>query len=105
MKQLHPTPAVCGVPKEKGYEVIQEIEAYNRAYYTGFLGPWNLDAKLDLFVNLRCLQYFTDHAVLYAGGGITSASDAEKEWQETENKMRSITRILVNSKAGITPTP
>ncbi len=94
MKELHPTPAVCGLPKKKSYEVIDQIELYNRAYYTGFLGPWNLDDKVHLFVNLRCMQYFNDHAVLYAGGGITSGSDPEKEWEETENKMCSITKVM-----------
>ncbi len=98
MKQLHPTPAVCGLPKEKSYEVIEETECYNRAYYTGFLGPWNLHKQVHLFVNLRCMQYFNDHAVLYAGGGITAGSNPEKEWEETENKMCSITHVLERKK-------
>lgn len=96
IKTLHPTPAVCGLPKDKSYAVIQEIETYNRAYYTGFIGPWNYKHSVQLFVNLRCMQFFNNHAVLYAGGGITAASDSENEWQETENKIRSITKIIGN---------
>ncbi len=92
--QLHPTPAVCGLPKDLSYQTIQEIESYDRSYYTGFLGLWNMNKTVDLFVNLRCMQFFKNHAVIYAGGGITSSSDPEKEWQETENKMRSITNLL-----------
>lgn len=94
IQQLHPTPAVCGLPKETSYQTIQEIESYDRSYYTGFLGLWNMDSSIHLFVNLRCMQFFENHAVIYAGGGITSSSDPEKEWQETENKMRSITNLL-----------
>lgn len=91
---LHPTPAVCGLPKALSYETIQEVESYNRSFYTGYLGLWNIDKSVHLFVNLRCMQFFEDHAVIYAGGGITSSSDPEKEWQETENKMKSITKVL-----------
>lgn len=94
IQQLHPTPAVCGLPKELSYQTIQEVESYDRSYYTGFLGLWNMNAAVDFFVNLRCMQFFDDHAVIYAGGGITSSSDPEKEWQETENKMRSVTNLL-----------
>lgn len=94
IRTLHPTPAVCGLPKDKSYAVIQEIEAYNRAYYTGYIGPWNYKHSVQLFVNLRCMQFFKNHAVLYAGGGITAASDSGNEWQETENKIRSITKII-----------
>lgn len=94
MHHLHPTPAVCGLPKELSYKTIQEVESYNRSYYTGYLGLWNLKKSVNLFVNLRCMQFFEDHAVIYAGGGITSSSDPEKEWQETENKMKSITKVL-----------
>lgn len=31
---LHPTPAVCGLPKEEAYRFIQDNEKYDRRYYS-----------------------------------------------------------------------
>src|SRR5690606_40781440 len=38
---LHPTPALCGYPKEAAQTFILENEGYERAYYGGYLGEWN----------------------------------------------------------------
>lgn len=83
---LHPTPAVCGWPEEKARNIILETEGYDRSFYTGFLGPIGGKENASLFVNLRCMQIFAGKAVIYAGGGITAASDPESEWKETELK-------------------
>jgi isochorismate synthase len=87
---LHPTPAVCGWPKQDAYRIIRETETYKRSYYTGFLGPVEGNGKTSLFVNLRCLQVLEDKTLIYAGGGITAASDPASEWEETELKSRNI---------------
>ena len=87
---LHPTPAVCGWPKQDAYRIIRETETYQRSYYTGFLGPVNNQGNTSLFVNLRCLQVLEDKTLIYAGGGITAASDPSSEWEETELKSRNI---------------
>ena len=42
IEALHPTPAVCGFPKQKAKDFILNNENYNREYYTGFLGELNL---------------------------------------------------------------
>lgn len=94
LKLLHPTSAVCGMPKEVATEFILENEKYNRSLYSGFLGPIGIQNRDHLFVNLRCLQLFEDHALLYAGAGITSDSDPEKEWKETELKMDTMLKHL-----------
>lgn len=83
---LHPTPAVCGWPENDARNIILETEGYNRSFYTGFLGPVNGKQRASLYVNLRCMQLFEEKAVIYAGGGITAASDPEAEWKETELK-------------------
>lgn len=94
VEKLHPTPAVCGLPVKDSLELIMETEGYDREYYTGYLGPFNPDKKIDLFVNLRCLQAFDNGVALYAGGGITSESNAEKEWEETKLKIQTLELIL-----------
>ncbi|MDX1524205.1 MAG: chorismate-binding protein, partial [Anaerolineae bacterium] len=71
---LHPTSAVCGMPKQEALAFILEHENYDRAFYSGFLGPIYLQGQSDLFVNLRCMQLKQETAILYVGGGITKDS-------------------------------
>lgn len=87
---LHPTPAVCGIPLARAKQFIQQTENYDRKYYTGFLGPCNINGKTSLFVNLRCAELFSNHVNLYIGGGITEGSVPEKEWEETELKSKTL---------------
>lgn len=94
LKRLHPTPAVCGLPKEDTYRFIRENEGYDRSYYSGFIGWLAPEEKSDLYVNLRCMNILPDAFVLYAGGGILASSETESEWLETEAKMQTMKRLL-----------
>lgn len=92
--KLHPTPAVCGLPKEKAKSFIIKSENYKRAFYTGFFGELNFNYTSDLYVNLRCLQIKGHSANLYVGGGITEDSNPINEWEETVSKSEVIKRVL-----------
>ncbi|MEX0363573.1 MAG: chorismate-binding protein [Allomuricauda sp.] len=96
VKALHPTPAVCGIPAKEAKEFIQRHEGYPRTFYTGFLGELNLEETFStsLYVNLRCMEIEAGKASVFVGGGITSASDTEKEWTETQNKSKTLLNIL-----------
>jgi isochorismate synthase len=96
IKTLHPTPAVCGLPKDKTIDFILKNEGYNRKYYAGFLGEYNKNNQTDLFVNLRCLEVENDVVNIYVGCGITKDSNPEKEFIETENKSMTMINILVS---------
>ena len=112
---LHPTPAVCGTPRELALDFIKSHEGYERDYYTGFFGELNIsniskarNAKRNienrayhanrkatyLAVNLRCMHLKDTLAVLYSGGGITKNSDPSIECMETENKIQTIKKAL-----------
>jgi isochorismate synthase len=112
---LHPTPAVCGLPKLEAKQFILEQEHYNREFYTGFLGELNLETTLaprsgkrnienrayastkkstQLYVNLRCMQLKEKTAIIYVGGGITESSNPESEWEETVSKSLVIKKVL-----------
>ncbi|WP_291146580.1 chorismate-binding protein [Flavobacterium sp. UBA7680] len=96
---LHPTPAVCGLPKKKAKAFIIENENYDRTFYTGFLGELNssfagIKTSSDLFVNLRSMQIQDKTAILYMGCGITKESIPEKEWEESVNKSMTMKRVL-----------
>lgn len=115
LSTLHPTPAVCGLPKEEAKQFILEHENYHREFYTGFLGELNFKEKRlrnsnrhnvendayssvisvsNLFVNLRCMQLKSGEAIVYVGGGITKDSNSEAEWEETVNKTQTIKSVL-----------
>ncbi|WP_299126942.1 chorismate-binding protein [uncultured Winogradskyella sp.] len=115
IEALHPTPAVCGFPKQEAKDFILKNENYNRQFYTGFLGELNLKqvksrntnrknvennayttiiTASNFYVNLRCAQIKDDKVCIYVGGGITKDSNPIKEWEETINKTKTINKVL-----------
>ena len=118
IKALHPTPAVCGLPKEKAKQFILNNENYKREFYTGFLGELNFEIdkrqrtnnrrnienhaynfkqiQSSLFVNLRCMQVKNNEVYIYVGGGITKDSNPEKEYLETVAKAEVMKSVVNN---------
>ncbi|WP_027382668.1 chorismate-binding protein [Epilithonimonas caeni] len=94
ISELHPTPAVCGFPKELCAQGIKSIEHFNREFYAGYIKVETEDL-IYYFVNLRCASFFKNYAFLFVGGGITLKSDPHKEWDETELKSLAIQNNLV----------
>jgi len=108
LQLLHPTPAVCGLPKQEAYDFILRNEHTPRLYYSGFMGPLNLKSQTSnlksqtsnlkseshLYVSLRCMQITDTQYRLYAGGGLLKDSIEEQEWMETEAKMETMRRVL-----------
>lgn len=93
IEELHPTPAVCGIPKEFCKEKIIEIEQYNREFYAGYI-KIETEEEIYYFVNLRCAKIYKNQVIAFAGGGITALSSPEKEWRETELKSQAILHHL-----------
>lgn len=93
LNALHPTPAVCGLPRDESMGFIVKNENYDRSYYTGYLGIIE-GAQHHYFVNLRCMQLLEKTAVIYVGGGVTAKSEATLEYQETRAKLQTMHRLL-----------
>ncbi len=93
VQDLHPTPAICGLPKEKAMEVVLESEKHDRSYYAGFIGRVCKE-ELSLYVNIRSMKFVGDGVDLYLGGGITIDSKAPEEWEETELKSTTLQEVL-----------
>ena len=93
LQALHPTPAVCGLPKREAFNFIVKNEHTPRRYYSGFMGPLQMD-DTHLYVSLRCMNIEGDKCHLYAGGGLLKDSTEELEWQETEAKMETMKRLI-----------
>ncbi len=93
-KNLHPTPAVCGLPADLALKEILSTEDHQRGYYAGFLGPVSNSQTAQLFVNLRCMQIVEKNAVIFVGGGLLAESEVEREWQETETKAETLLSVI-----------
>lgn len=93
ISELHPTPAVCGFPKEFCQNAIAEFEDHSRSFYAGYIKV-ETDENIQYFVNLRCAEIYQNAALLYVGGGITSDSSPKKEWRETELKAGAVLKNL-----------
>lgn len=94
LDELHPTSAVCGMPKQKALAFILAHEGYDRSFYSGFLGPVHIQNHSSLYVNLRCMRLGVDQAHLYVGAGITTDSDPVAEWRETALKAETMLAVL-----------
>jgi isochorismate synthase len=94
LQSLHPTPAVCGLPKESSLDFIVANEFAPRLYYSGFVGPLGMDGHTHLYVSLRCMRVDSDGCSLYAGGGLLADSNMDAEWMETEFKMDTMRKLL-----------
>jgi isochorismate synthase len=95
LELLHPTSAVCGMPKAPALRIIAEQELHDREFYSGFLGPVNMQEESHLFVNLRTMKIVGNEAIFYAGCGITEDSNPVKEWYETEMKIETLMRVIL----------
>jgi len=94
LESLHPTPAVCGFPKEKAHQLLLDHEGYDRKYYSGFIGELSLNERTNLFVNLRCMQVQSNTLTFFAGGGLLASSELDAEWEETEEKLQTMLSLI-----------
>lgn len=94
LARLHPTPAVCGSPREEALQIILAAEASPRRFYAGFSGPLNLQGYTSLYVSLRCMTFSATRATLFAGGGIMPGSLEEEEWEETCHKLQTMLQLF-----------
>lgn len=95
LSQLAPTPALCGLPRPEAIEVISKSERFDRAFYGGYCGVTKSSYDYALFVNLRSMWITSEKCALYAGGGITLKSNPADEWEETNRKLSTIQKNII----------
>ncbi len=98
---LQPTPSVGGLPKTEAKDLLLTVEKHNREYYSGFLGPVNMGDKTALFVNLRCMKVVREGFALFGGAGITRGSVARREWDETTQKIMTLSTFVTSVKQSL----
>lgn len=91
---LHPTPAVCGLPRDRAAALIREVEGYDRGFYAGAVGWMDERGDGEWYVALRCAQLSGSHIRLYAGAGIVAGSDPLAEVDETSAKFMAMLNAL-----------
>ncbi len=94
---LHPTPAVCGYPRDAARAILKEAESFDREWYAGPVGWLASDGDARFVPALRSAIWKGDSWRLYAGAGIVEGSDPEREWEETELKFRPMLRAMAQA--------
>jgi isochorismate synthase len=91
---LHPTPAVCGTPREAAREILGQLEPIDRGAYAGPVGWVDANGDGEWAIALRCAEITGKTARLFAGAGIVADSIPEAEVDETERKFRALLDAL-----------
>ena len=94
LRALHPTPAVCGAPRERAREVIARLEKVPRGPFAGAVGYCDSRGDGEWALTLRCVQVKKRELLLHAGAGIVAGSCPEAELQETSHKLSTLLRVL-----------
>ena len=97
LSKLHPTPAVAGVPRQQACSLIQEYESFDRGLYTAPIGWIDTEGDSEFIVGIRSALIDGCKARLYAGAGIVSASEPERELAEIRLKLQALLNALVCS--------
>ncbi|MBX5481047.1 MAG: isochorismate synthase [Myxococcaceae bacterium] len=90
---LHPTPAVCGTPRDAACSWIREHEGFDRGWYAGAVG-WVDESDAHLCVALRSALFDDRRARLFVGAGLVPGSTAAGEWDETTRKASAVLDAL-----------
>ncbi len=94
LNEIHPTPAVCGLPKEGALEFIYETEDFDRGLYAGVIGWFNNFNVGEFYVGIRSALQKENKLNVFAGCGIVEGSIPEKEFFETEIKLKPILSLF-----------
>ncbi len=86
LTKLLPAGSITGTPKKRTCEIIEEVERYDRGFYSGVFGVFDGES-LDSAVMIRFIEKQGDKLIYKSGGGITIDSDCEAEYQEMCEKI------------------
>ncbi|WP_158506695.1 isochorismate synthase MenF [Geminocystis sp. NIES-3709] len=93
--QLHPTPAMAGIPRNQVLTKLQDYEPFDRLLYAAPLGWVNAQGNSEFVMGIRSALIEDNQARLYAGAGIVAGSNPEQELAEVQLKFRTLLNTLV----------
>jgi anthranilate synthase component 1 len=94
LRSAFPAGTVSGAPKIQAIETISRLESVRRGFYAGAVGYIEADGDLDFCISIRCALKKGARWILQAGAGIVYASDPEREWEETGEKLAAMQSVL-----------
>lgn len=94
IKNLHPTPALGGVPRQKALKFIRENEFMDRGWYGAPVGWLDSTRHSEFAVAIRSGLVHNDEVNLFAGCGVMRDSDPEMEFEETKVKFLPMLNVL-----------
>lgn len=94
IEQLHPTPALGGVPKEKALQFMRDHELLDRGWYGAPIGWLDSNENSEFAVAIRSGLVQKDEISLFAGCGVMRDSTPEMEYEETNMKFLPMLTIL-----------
>lgn len=89
-----PGGSITGAPKIRAMQIIEELESAPRGAYCGSMGYFNFDGTGSWNILIRSIQKSQDEVSLWAGGGITIASNCDAEYQECFDKVSAMLDLL-----------
>lgn len=94
LDQIHPTPALCGTPTAGAFDLIRELEPFDRGLYGGVVG-WSTSKSSEWVVGIRSCLIRGNRAYLYSGTGIVAGSNPEEEWDELNQKSKLYDSVFI----------
>lgn len=94
LRSAFPAGTVSGAPKISAIEIVSSLEPRKRNFYAGAVGYLEADGDLDFCIAIRCALKQGSTWTLQAGSGIVYASDPEREWEETNEKLGAMVQVL-----------
>ncbi|MBT8488976.1 MAG: isochorismate synthase [Gemmatimonadetes bacterium] len=105
LRLLHPTPAVCGLPRDAALDFLAEEEPFERGWYAGPVGWFDADGNGVFAPALRTAVSTGSGWRLFAGAGIVEGSVPALEWEETAIKFEPVLDALRAAGAALEASP
>ncbi len=94
LRAAFPAGTVSGAPKISAIEILSRLEKTNRRFYAGAVGYIQSNGDLDFCIAIRCALKQGKVWTLQAGGGIVYDSNADREWEETNEKLGALRSVF-----------
>ena len=98
LRAAFPAGTVSGAPKISAIEILSRIEKTKRRFYAGAVGYIQSNGDLDFCIAIRCALKQGKVWTLQAGGGIVYDSNADREWEETNEKLGALRSVFEGGK-------
>ncbi len=98
LRELHPSPAVCGSPKMEAMNWINTLESFSRGNYASPIGWVDSEGNSEFRVAIRGARYIDQNLEFTAGSGLVKGSISNKEIEEIQLKFKSLVKQIFFAK-------